>query len=173
MTLYQLSAEFLLTLYWQMLSDSTDSLRTDIINFVRKVETGITSSSTTAISWEASNISMVTHIYAVSKIFFSHGKDKKYGLYYCVDCTNYPNLASCNIFYLWWQEWMGSGQSLINSSTNKLLHTMVTLASRAPSHNRRHTALTIAAPSHLHSSFSMDILTHLMQFDISARHKLS
>ena len=91
-----------------------------------------------------------------------------------VDCTNYPNLASCNIFYLWWQEWMGSGQSLINSSTNKLLHTMVTLAaSRAPSHNRRHTALTSATPSHHLSSFSMDILTHLMQFDISARHKLS
>ena len=90
-----------------------------------------------------------------------------------VDCTNCPNLASCNIFYLWWQEWMGSGQSLINSSTNKLLHTMVTLASRAPSHNGRHTALTSAAPSHLHSSFSMDILTHLMQFDISASHKLS
>ena len=42
-------------------------------------------------------------------------------------CTHYPNLASRDIFYLWWQEWMGSGQSLINSSTNKLLHTIVTL----------------------------------------------
>ena len=40
-----------------------------------------------------------------------------------------PILRWCDIFHPWWQEWMGTGRSLINSSTNKLLLTDQTLPS--------------------------------------------
>ena len=77
------------------------------------------------------------------------------------------NLSSHTIFDLWWQEWMGSGQSLINSSTNKLLHTDAAAAtgqldvsfshSPSPSHPSQtpsHQLLTFTTASHQFDSFS-------------------